>query len=79
MKFGDNIYRQTLGILMGTECAPCLADLYLYTYEYDFLDSLTKSKQCHLAKKFNFTLRHIDDLISINKKHFNIHISDILS
>ncbi len=42
VKFGYNIYRQTLGIPMGTDCAPLLADLYLYTYEYDVLDSLTK-------------------------------------
>ncbi len=77
VKFGDNIYHQTLGIPMGTDCAPLLADLYLYTYEYDFLDSLTKSKKLHLAKTFNFTFRYIDDLISINYKHFNTHISDI--
>ncbi len=38
VKFDDNIYRQTLGIPMATDCAPVLADLYLYTYEYDFLD-----------------------------------------
>ncbi len=40
VKFGDNLYRQTLGIPIGTDCATLLADIYLYTYEYDFLDSL---------------------------------------
>ncbi len=35
---------------MGTDRAPLLEDLYVYTYEYDFLDSLTKSKKLHLAK-----------------------------
>ncbi len=77
--FDDNIYCQTLGIPRGTDCAPLLADLYLYTYEYDFLDSLTKSKKLHIAKKFDFTFRYIDDIISINNKHFNTHISDISS
>ncbi len=62
---------------MGTDCASLLVDLYLYTYEYDFLDSLTKSKKLHLAKKINFTFGYIDDVISINNKHFNTHISDI--
>ncbi len=32
VKFGDNIYRQTLGIPMGTDCAPLPPDLYLYAY-----------------------------------------------
>ncbi len=77
VKFGDNIYCQTLGIPMGTDCAPLLTDLYLYTYEYDFCDSLTKSKKLHLAKQFHFTFRYIYDLTSINNKHFHTHISDI--
>ncbi len=51
MKFDDNIYCQTLVIPMRPDCAPLLTDLYLYTYEYDFLDSMTKSKKLHLAKK----------------------------
>ncbi len=67
VKFGDNIYGQTLGIPMGTDCVPLLADLY--TYEYDFIDSLILL--IHLAKKFNFTFRYIDDFISINNKHFS--------
>ncbi len=72
-----DIYCQTLGIPMGTDCAPLLADLYLYTYEYDFLDYFTKSKKLHLAGKFKFTFRYIDDSIIINNKHFNTYVSDI--
>ncbi len=57
VKFGDNIYHQTLGFPMGTDCASLLADRYLYTYEYDFLDSLTKSKKLHRAKKNQFHIQ----------------------
>ena len=38
----DNIYiqvgnRQTIGIPMGTDCAPLLANLFLFHYEYKFM------------------------------------------
>ena len=31
---GNKIFRQTVGIPMGTDCAPLLANLYLFYYEY---------------------------------------------
>ena len=31
--------RQTIGILMGINCAPLLADLFLYSYKSEFLHS----------------------------------------
>ncbi len=77
VKFGDDIFKQTLGIPMGTDCAPVVADLFLHTYEYDFLERLTKKKQLHIAKKFNLTFRYIDDLVSINNEVFEDYISEI--
>ena len=77
VKFGDEIFHQTLGIPMGTDCAPVVADLFLHTYEYDFLQKLTTKKQLHIAKKFNLTFRYIDDLISINNEVFEDYISEI--
>ena len=77
IKFGNNAYRQVIGIPMGTDCAPLLADLFLYTYEYDFLDTLTKSNQLHLAKRFNFSMRYIDDLLSLDNKHFAKFVDEI--
>ena len=38
------IYQQIVGIPMGTNCAPLLADLFLYSYEADFVQHLKKSK-----------------------------------
>ena len=37
---GLKLYRQIVGIPMGTNCAPLVADLFLYCYERDFMDSL---------------------------------------
>ena len=35
--YGSAIYRQVIGIPMGTNCAPLVADLFLYYYERDFM------------------------------------------
>ena len=40
--FGGHLFRQMVGIPMGTNCAPILADLFLYSYENEFLDKLIK-------------------------------------
>jgi hypothetical protein len=46
---------------MGTNCAPLLADLFLYSYE--FLQNLVKDKKFHEAREFNFTYMYIDDVL----------------
>ena len=51
---------------MGTNCAPLLADLFLYSYEAEFVQSLLKVGKKHLVHQFNFTYRHIDDVLSLN-------------
>ena len=77
VRFGGQLFRQTVGISMGTNCAPLLADLCLYSYENEFLDKLIKEGKRKLPRKFNLSYRYIDDLISFNNKRFNEFISDI--
>ena len=43
--FGGRVFQQTVGIPMGTNCAPLLADLFLYSYEADFIQGLLKKKE----------------------------------
>jgi hypothetical protein len=74
VKFGDKTFRQVIGIPMGTNCAPLLADLFLFAYESEFLTNLVKSKKVHLAKKFNLSFRYIDDLISFNNDKINEYL-----
>ena len=66
-----------VGIPMGTNCAPLLADLFLYSYENEFLDKLIKEGKRKLARRFNLSYCYIDDLISFNNKRFKEFISDI--
>ena len=62
---------------MGTNCAPLLADLFLYSYESDFLDGLIRSGHRRLAKSFNLSYRYIDDLIVFNNKKFGEYVKHI--
>ena len=35
VKVGDNIYRQEIGVPMGTSCSPFLANLTLFMFEFE--------------------------------------------
>ena len=62
---GDSIYRQVIGIPMGTDPAPFMANLYLYKYEFDWMEKLTRTDYGK-ALKFNKVSRFIDDLCDLN-------------
>jgi hypothetical protein len=68
VSFGGTLFQQVVGTPMGTNFAPLLADLFLYSYESEFLQKLVKDK-IHEARAFNFTYRHIDDVLSINNSN----------
>ena len=50
-----DVFFRTVITSMGTNCAPLLADLFLYSYEADFIQGLRKKNQKKLARSFNFT------------------------
>ena len=77
VRFGGQLFQQMVGIPMGTNCAPLLTDLFLYSYENEFLDKLIKEGKRKLARKFNLSYRYTDDLISFNNKRFKEFIFDI--
>ena len=77
VRFGGQLFRQMVAIRMGTNCAPLLADLFLYSYENEFLDKLIKEGKRKIARKFNLSYRYIDDLISFNNKRLKEFVSDI--
>ena len=63
---GDSLFRQKIGIPMGTDCAPFLANLYLYSFEYQWLLKKCEKKEFDILRKFKFCFRYIDDLLCIN-------------
>ena len=42
---GDKVFRQCIGIPMGTDCAPYLDNLFLYSHEFDFMNKLLKENK----------------------------------
>ena len=68
--FGGRVFQQTVSIHMGTSCGPLLADLFLYSHEVDFMHGLFKKNEKKLTRSFNFTLRYIDDVLSLNNSRF---------
>ena len=74
--FGDRVFQQTVGIPMGTNCAPLLADLFLYTYEAEFIQKLLREKKKSLAVAFNSTFRYID-VLSIHNNEFHSYVDSI--
>ena len=53
--FAGKFFQQIIGIPMGTNCAPLLADIFLYSYEAEFIQSLLSTGRKRLASQFNFT------------------------
>ena len=70
------IVRQTIGIPMGTDCAPQLANLFLFHYEYLYMKNLMRDNLC-MAKQFSNTVRYIDDLLTLNNSNFEEEITNI--
>ena len=76
VRFGSSVFRQVIGIPMGTNSEPLLADLFLHTFEYDFVVK-TMKQDITKAIQFSNTFRYIDDLFSANNVDFGNYISAI--
>ena len=77
VQFDGMVYQQIVGIPMGTNCAPLIADLFLYCYVRDFMSDLHKSKRHDLIDMFNDTSRYLDDIFTIDNPEFEKYIPDI--
>ena len=77
IRFGTKLYRQIVGIPMGTNCAPLVADLFLYCYERDFMDFLNHDNQADVIEAFNSTCRYLDDLLNIDNPYFEGMVNQI--
>ena len=76
VSIGNKVYRQCVGIPMGTDCAPLVANLFLFYYEYKYMRNLIINNLM-LAKKFGTTMRYIHDLLTLNNNMFHSAIVDI--
>ena len=61
----------------GTNCAPLVADLFLFCYERDFMTSLSDDNQADTIGAFNSTSRYLDDLFRIDNLYFEGMVNQI--
>ena len=64
---------------MDKNCAPLVADLFLFCYERDFMTSLSDDNQADIIEAFNSTSRYLDDLINIDNPYFEGMVNQIYS
>ena len=77
IRFGTKLYRQIVGIPMGTNCAPLVADLFLFCYGGDFMTSLSDVKQAKITEAFKSTSRYLDDHLNIDNPYFEGMVNHI--
>ena len=63
---GTKLNRQVVRIPMGSNCAPLVADLFLFCYERAFILSLSDDKQADITDAFNTSSRYLDNILIIN-------------
>ena len=77
IRFGTKLYRQIVGIPMGTNCVPLVADLLLFCYEIYFMKDLSSDNQAEVIKAFNSTSRYLDGLLNIDNPYFEGMVNQI--
>ena len=77
--FGERLLQQTVGISQSTNSAPLLAELFLYTYEADFIQGLLKENEKKLARSFIFSFRYIYDVLLLINCSFGDFVDRIYS
>ena len=77
IRFGSKLYRKIVGIPMGTNWAPLVADLVLLCYERDFVLSLSDNNRTDIIEAFNSTSRYLDDLLNIVNPYFEQMVGQI--
>lgn len=71
---GKVMKRQVIGIPMGTNCAPNLANLYLYSYESEFINRLEAKRGRDVAAQFHMSFRYIDDTLSVDNPYWRQYV-----
>ena len=59
----NTFFEQIVGIPMGTNCASILADIFLYSYEAEFIQSLLSPGKKKLASQFKRERNRSDSIL----------------
>ena len=77
IRFGTKLYRKVVRILLVADCAPMVANLFLFCYERDFMMSLSDDKQADIIDALNTTSKYLDDILNITNVYFDNMLSQI--
>ena len=64
--FKGSIFRQIIGIPMGTNSAPHMANIYLFVYEYNYVLQLKSNQKQRELRALQSIFRFQDDLLVLN-------------
>ena len=71
------MYRQVVGIHIGTNCAPWLKIYSCFVMRATLWLSLSDDKQADIIDAFNTKSRYLDDVLTINNVYFDNMVSQI--
>ena len=77
IRVGSKLYRQIIGIPMCANCAPFVADLFLFCFERDFMLFLSDNNQTDIIEAINSLYRYLDDLLNIDNPYFKQMVGQI--
>ena len=68
IRFGGDLYKQIVGIPMGGDTSPVIADLFLSHQEYKYM--MDKNNPINLKHALSNNKRYLDDILVLNCKDF---------
>ena len=72
--FAWKVFQKIVGIQNETNCTTLLADIFLYSYEAESLQSLLSTGRKKFASRFKFTYRYIDCVLSTEFDNYLVHM-----
>ena len=78
VKLQGRIYKQVIGMPMGCDCAPQVAELFFYWYEHDYISrGVTDNK--NIFSQFKYGSRYIEvlNIPNCNQDFCNVISKDI--
>jgi hypothetical protein len=76
--YKGEVFRQCIGIPMGTNFASDLANLFLHHYEHNYIDHLIHTNNTQVAEALSNMFRYQDDMIVFNDdSYFEQHWREI--
>src|SRR5947209_5426195 len=70
IRIGEKVFRQVIGIPMGTDCAPFLANLFLFSCKFKWMYDRLKAKNFYVLNNFKIAV-DIDDLFAVNNNNIS--------